>query len=82
VLLARTQPLVTSEIAALNRNLSGLVQHGTTVVLDAVKDLKNYLVTAITTQQIAQNRAPQTLLPVPPEAVKESFINESLGNTL
>ena len=54
------------------------------MVLDAVKDLKNYLVTAITTltQQIAQNRAPQTLLPVPPESVKESFLNESFSNTL
>ena len=47
VLLARTQPLVASEIAALNRNLSGLVQHGTTVVSDAVKDLKSYFVAAI-----------------------------------
>jgi hypothetical protein len=84
VLLARTQPLVASEIAALNRNLSGLVQHGTTAVSDAVKDLKNYLVTAITTlaQQIAQNRVPQTLLLVPPEAVKEPVLNESFGSTL
>jgi hypothetical protein len=63
VLLARTQPLVASEIAALNRNLSRLVQHGTTVVSDAVKHLKNYLITAITalTQQIAQNQAPRGL---------------------
>ena len=62
--------MVASEIAALNRSLSGLVQHGTTVVSDAVTDLKNYLVTTITTltQQIAQNRVPQTLLLVPPEA--------------
>jgi hypothetical protein len=84
VLLARTQPLVASEIAALNRNLSGLVQHGTTVVSDAVKDLKSYLVAAINalTQQIAQNQAPQRLLLVPPEAVKESFLNESFGDIL
>ncbi|KAN0073272.1 hypothetical protein V8E54_008492 [Elaphomyces granulatus] len=68
-------------IAAINRNLSGLVQHGTTVVSDAVKDLKSYLVAAIS-EQIAQNQAPQRLLLVPPEAVKESFLNESFGDIL
>ena len=82
MLLARTQPLVASEIAALNRNLSGLVQHGTTVVSDAVKDLKSFLVAAINTltQQIAQNQAPQKLLLVPPEVVKDN--NESFGDIL
>ena len=29
-----------------------------------------------------QNRVPQRLLPVPPESVKESFLNESFSNTL
>ena len=71
--------MAASEIAALNRNLSGLVQHEKTVVSDAVKDLKSYLVAAINalTQQIAQN-----LLLVPPEAVKGSFLNESFGDIL
>jgi len=63
---------------------TGRLRFQTTAVSDAVKDLKNYLVTAITTlaQQIAQNRVPQTLLLVPPEAVKEPVLNESFGNTL
>jgi hypothetical protein len=54
------------------------------VVSDAVKNLKSYLITAITalTQQIAQNQAPQRLLLVPPEAVKESLLNESFGDIL
>ncbi|KAN0075780.1 hypothetical protein V8E54_007050 [Elaphomyces granulatus] len=47
-------------------------------------DLKSYLVAAINalTQQIAQNQAPQRLLLVPPEAAKESFLNESFGDIL
>jgi hypothetical protein len=58
------------EIAALNKNLSGLVQHGTTVVSDAAKNLKSYLVAAITASETA------------PEAVKKSFLNESFGYIL
>jgi len=85
VLLARTQPLVASEIAALNRNPSGLIQHGTTVVSDhRCREGSEELPRRSDQRPNSADRPePGASETAPgPEAVKESFLIESFGDIL
>ncbi|KAN0070619.1 hypothetical protein V8E54_011488 [Elaphomyces granulatus] len=76
------QPLVASKIAALNRNQPVRTRPAWDNCALGCREGSEELTRhsdhrPIITQQIAQNQAPRRLLPVPPEAVKESLLNDS-----